>query len=189
MSGWWNHWRRKRHITKNRVERYLSVDSSEIYDNRLSPFEEGEESFIYGYKIKCYSSYALFSFYSESDCSYRIPIETTSCNYGGTRHWFLCPIPNCNRRSKKLYLHPKGIFICRKCLNLAYSSQNKSAINRIIDKKWDLVQKLGADSDILIYKPKRMHQKTFDRMQEEISRLNVLAVQRISQMCGKFSIM
>lgn len=182
MSQWWRYWRRKGHISKNRVENYYSIDSGELYDNRPFPFEEGEEPFIHGCRIKLFSSYGLFSAPFASEYSYRISVNATACHYGGERHWFLCPL--CQKRSKKLYLHSQGIFICRKCLNLAYSSQNRSQLERIISKKWALIHKLGGNSDFITHKPKRMHQKTFDRIQKEIRRLDELADQGIVERFG-----
>ena len=69
-------------------------------------------------------------------------------------------------------------------LNLAYTSQNRSKLDRIIDKKWDLIDKLGGNSDDITQKPLGMHHKTFWRMQEEIWRLNELAEQGIIERFG-----
>lgn len=79
-----------------------------------------------------------------------------------------------------------GIFICRKCLNLAYYTQNRSKLDRIIDKKWNLIRKCRGDSEWTQQKPKGMHQKTFDRIQDEICRLDELTTQNIAEMFGRF---
>lgn len=148
---------------------------------------EGEEAWLHGHQLKLCSSHALTSFQSNGEnIQYKIPVVTTKCNYGGERHWFICPLPSCRRRSKKLYLHSQGIFICRKCLNIAYSTQNRSKLDRIIDKKWSLIRKCGEDSEWTQKKPKGMHQKTFDRIQNEICRLDELATQNIAAMFGRF---
>jgi len=59
---------------------------------------------------------------------YRVNLERTSCNFGGFRYWFICPLVEngkpCQRRAGKLYLPPGGkYFGCRQCYNLTYSSQ------------------------------------------------------------------
>jgi hypothetical protein len=179
MSRWWCYWRKKGHMPKRIVESYHSIDSSKLY-----AFKEGEELTVHGCKIKLFSSYSLFSLPSESEYRYRISAVTTPCNYGGHRHWFLCPIPKCKRRSKKIYLFSEGVFICRKCLKLAYSTQNRSKLDRIIDKKWALIRKLGADSDCILdnQKPKGMHWNTFEKIRSEIASLDEQAVFGIATM-------
>jgi hypothetical protein len=191
MSRWWNNWRNKGHRTKKRVESYRSLDCSWCYDKRKYPFEEGEKAFFHGYCLELYSSHALAAFQNNGiNLQYKIPVVATKCNYGGQRHWFICPFPFCHRRSKKLYLHSQGIFSCRKCLKLAYASQNRSKLDRIIDKKWALIHKLGGDSDFIAQKPKRMHRKTFHHIQEEIWRLNELGEQGIfEQFCSLFNLL
>jgi len=55
---------------------------------------------------------------------YEVRIETTPCNYGGKRWWFLCPV--CFRRCRVIYLPPgQGVFACRICHNLSYKSQQE----------------------------------------------------------------
>ena len=53
--------------------------------------------------------------------SYPVALDTTRCNYGGKRYWFLCPI--CKKRVAKIYLPPRGkYFACRACNYLTYRS-------------------------------------------------------------------
>ncbi len=47
-------------------------------------------------------------------------LTTTSCNYGGKRHWFECP--RCNRRVLDLY-EDNDDFYCRTCLGLQNASR------------------------------------------------------------------
>jgi hypothetical protein len=59
----------------------------------------------------------------------RLPLTSTQCNLGGTRHWFLCPQrvgegQPCGRRVALLYLR-LHVFDCRKCCGLAYTSQSE----------------------------------------------------------------
>jgi hypothetical protein len=191
MGRWWNYWRNKGHCTKKRVESYQYLDCSWCYDKGNIPLVEGAEIAFCGCKLTFSSSYILASPpYEYTHCRYKIPVVATECNYGSKRHWFLCPLPTCHRRRKKLYFHPLGFFACRKCLKLAYVSQNRNSLDRIIDKKWHLIRKLGGDSDIIAQKPKRMHCETFNRIQEEIWRLNELAERRIfEQFCNPFNLL
>jgi len=71
-------------------------------------------------------SYTITKNYSDEKKAfdYRVHLDTTPCNYGGKRWWFLCP--NCNRRCRILYLPPGGsYFLCRICHNLTYESQQE----------------------------------------------------------------
>lgn len=180
---------KKGHIRKQTVRqfRYRAIDSSDLYDNRKSPLEAGEENFAYGCQIKLFSTKAFFFTPSEVHCySYSTSIESTTCNYGGFRHWFLCPNQGCKRRCQKPYLNRQSYFFCRKSLNLAYFTQNRSKLDRIIDKEWTLLRELGADSDFLSdnLKPKGMHWKTFNSIKEQIADLEVQAVWEIAKWCG-----
>lgn len=49
----------------------------------------------------------------------RITLETTPCNYGGERYWFLCPY--CAKRKAVLLLKDDTL-VCRKCLDIGYYS-------------------------------------------------------------------
>lgn len=65
----------------------------------------------------------------KTDHNYHIQLATTPCNFGGKRYWFICPLIKrgitCNRRARKLY-SLNGLFGCRVCHDLAYSSQNEN---------------------------------------------------------------
>lgn len=75
--------------------------------------------------------YTTTDYYSgeKTDYDYLITLTYSSCNYGGRRWWFVCPLTkngvSCGRRVRKLYLQ-QGLFGCRKCHNLCYSSQNEN---------------------------------------------------------------
>lgn len=59
---------------------------------------------------------------------YQAELVTTSCNFGGERFWFVCPITrngqHCGRRVGVLYSVGK-YFGCRRCGDIAYASQMK----------------------------------------------------------------
>jgi hypothetical protein len=62
----------------------------------------------------------------KKDFDYQVQLTTTSCKFGGLRHWFICPLikqgRSCGRRVGTLY---KGgnYFGCRHCFELTYSSR------------------------------------------------------------------
>lgn len=53
----------------------------------------------------------------------RVELSYSTCRFGGSRPWFLCPNADCGKRVRKLYA-PR--FLCRHCLNLGYASQYES---------------------------------------------------------------
>ncbi len=53
---------------------------------------------------------------------YWVQIEKQRCYFGGNRAWFRCPVAQCGRRCRKLYLW-NGYFVCRKCTRCWYESQ------------------------------------------------------------------
>jgi hypothetical protein len=90
----------------------------------------------------------------------------TPCNYGGNRQWFLCPA--CNRRVAVVY--GGKYYRCRHCHNLTYSSQRESKPDRLIGKAQKIRVRLGVSRNLrvpILFKPKNMHQKTFDRLRRE----------------------
>ncbi len=89
--------------------------------------------------------------------------DRTCCNYGGERKWFLCP--HCNTRVAILY-GADVRFLCRHCYRLPYASQGESYLDRMERKSREIRLKLDPDGqdDDYYYKPKGMHQRTFDRL-------------------------
>lgn len=68
-----------------------------------------------------------------------VKFQTTPCHYGGYRKWFTCP--HCNRRVGVLYGYGK-LFLCRHCYALPYKSTLQSPLDRIIDKKHKLGERI-----------------------------------------------
>ena len=93
-----------------------------------------------------------------------ITISWTKCNYGGSRPWMHCP--QCQRRVVILYL--TGRFLCRRCGNLSYQTQNERCPGfRLLMRARKIRQRLGMnpDSDApIIWKPKWMRWHTFSRL-------------------------
>ncbi len=109
---------------------------------------------------------------------YQVAIGWTPCHLGGERPWLHCP--NCARRVAKLY--GGAVFICRHCMRLNYPSQQASKRDRAMDRAWTLRHKLGCDAGPFDYpaeylrRPKGMHQKTFARRIEQLSRIEAQAM-------------
>ena len=92
---------------------------------------------------------------------------------GGFSPWFVCPgevdgVP-CDRRAAKLYLKGRYCF-CRRCHDLAYSSQREAFSTAPIDRAHGIRRRLGASADTtqpFPPKPKGMHRKTYERLHDE----------------------
>ena len=98
----------------------------------------------------------------------------TPCNFGGKRQWFLCP--DCKKRVAIIY--GGKYFRCRHCHNLTYSSQQESEPDRLMRKARKIRERLGVSADLSVpiqFKPKNMHQKTFDRLRREAENANIRA--------------
>lgn len=97
--------------------------------------------------------------------SYPVPLNWTSCNYGGQRAWWLCPAVGCGRRVAVLY--GGTVFACRHCQRLAYKSQNETPGDRAYRRANALRDRLGWVPGVIHgagSKPKGMHWQTFWRM-------------------------
>lgn len=99
------------------------------------------------------------------DANYNVLLDRTSCNLGGERTWFFCPVPNCQKRVAILY--GGNIFACRHCYQLAYESQRENFGDRATKKADKIRDRLCWEPGILNgdgWKPKGMHWKTFERL-------------------------
>ncbi|MBT5797559.1 MAG: hypothetical protein HOI09_09265 [Porticoccaceae bacterium] len=110
-------------------------------------------------------TYAVKALHTASNVvSQRIFIDRTTCNYGGTRTWFLCP--SCGARKAILYCASKW-FLCRQCYGLNYTCQNEVYADRMIRKARKLRAKLGASMDLqmpISERPHGMYRSTFERL-------------------------
>jgi hypothetical protein len=95
------------------------------------------------------------------DASLTIRIDHTSCNYGGSRPWFVCPV--CHHRAGVLYLRA-GRFACRCCNRVAYVSQSCDALDWMWRKEAKIEARLGDNWR----RPKGMRRRTHDRLIEEL---------------------
>lgn len=113
-----------------------------------------------------------------------ISFDRTPCNYGGHRTWFLCP--RCWKRVVVLYGAGK-YFFCRRCYDLAYGSQQEGEVDRLMRKARKIRRRLGASNDLtepIWFKPKNMHQNTFDRLRREADHANNLSWLIMGQRLG-----
>lgn len=98
---------------------------------------------------------------------YAVSLGWTTCTYGGSRPWFLCPAIGCGRRVAKLYLGGSGVFACRHCYGLVYDCQRESDDDRATRRAETIRQRLGWEPGILNLpggRPKGMHRCTFERL-------------------------
>ena len=117
------------------------------------------------------------------DMAYPVALAKTDCHYGGQRYWFICP--HCHRRAALLYCYT-GLFLCRQCNGMAYRVQREQGYNRAIRKAEKLRKKLNWQAGIGNgegHKPKGMHQRTFERLQDETYHYTV---QGMNGMMAKF---
>lgn len=97
------------------------------------------------------------------EMDYRVRLDWTACNYGGSRVWFRCP--SCGRRVALLY--GGRVYACRHCHRLAYDSQRETVSDRATRRAGKLRERLQWEPGILNgdgWKPKWMRWQTFHRL-------------------------
>lgn len=92
-----------------------------------------------------------------TNASHAVELDRTACTFGGSRQWFRCP--RCHRRCLVLYLR-NGIFGCRLCGGVAYTSQSEDVVSRSWRRQQRVEALLGPDGT----RPKRMHRATHERL-------------------------
>ena len=103
----------------------------------------------------------------------RVPLTTTPCRYGGERYYFLCVGLGCGRRCEVLYSAGK-YFVCRKCAGLIYDSQKGGHIDKLIEAKHKLGERIFEHYEYGegYLKKKGMHWKTFVRLNAKYQSYN-----------------
>jgi hypothetical protein len=99
--------------------------------------------------------------YAHEPCAIhcRVHLTQTPCNLGGWRTWFICP--DCARPCGVLFgVSRRGNFACRVCQRLAYVCEAESPIDRCWRRQRKIEAKLMGDGG----RPKRMHERTFERL-------------------------
>jgi len=117
------------------------------------------------------------------DVSYPVPVEYTTCNFGGVRPWFRCPGVvdgrECGRRVGKLYLPPgQDLYLCRHCYDLGYRSSRTSGDD--VERAEQRYRKAFAKADAENRRPhpnnapyspdrpKGMHHDTFEDLVDDV---------------------
>ena len=114
-------------------------------------------------------------------------LETTPCNYGGSRVWFRCP--GCDSRRAVLF-SVWGLFRCRQCHDLAYSSTREDASDRAFRRCAELRSKIGGGFGQPVWtipsKPDgmtwRAYRKVVDQLIVEINRATGILDARVDRM-------
>ncbi len=166
------------HRTKSFVQEHKSISARSFQFRDMQKLRsDGTKVQFHGISAQVMSSHMEIRHGSgENMKTLRIQFALSRTHYGNFRYWMRCPDRQCQRRCGKLYLcqDPEGmpLFICRTCLKLVYRSQNKTGMDRLIDKMWATIHKLGADSTGIYDKPKWMHWKTFNRLKGRVETLD-----------------
>ena len=110
-------------------------------------------------------SYTTKAWGEKEDINYKIPIVYTRPNFGGYRFWFKCPFQHI--RASVLYSPYGGkYYASRKAYNLKYASQSESETDRAIARMWKAKEKLVHEYG----RPKGMHEKTYERLLDDVYR-------------------
>ena len=102
----------------------------------------------------------------------KVYLDWTNCHLGGTRPWFICPSPRCEKRVTHLYF--RKIFACRHCHNLTYYSQKETELDRVARQLDRTREKLKWKPGFLNrngYKPIGMHLSTFQTLKDRHQKL------------------
>ncbi len=122
------------------------------------------------------------------DVDYSTPITWDACRFGGNRPYFICQGLGCGKRVQHLY-GGSPYFVCRHCLQLAYTCQREEMHDSAARRADKLRVKLGAERGILngipYWKPKGMHWKTFSKLCAQESHYRNIALGAI---CNKLGI-
>lgn len=103
---------------------------------------------------------------------YNVRVEAIPQHIGSERHWFRCPNTKCGRRCAILYFR-RGYFVCRKCQNLGYVSEQSSKADQPHHRIEKIRKRLGWTPGYLNgneIKPKGMHWTTYTRLIQQHDR-------------------
>lgn len=173
-SGSWYRWN-----TKPKVESCLTLDVSKLRKWGYLDQRRRHGGVTWSQDGQKYSSIGIIGGESEitlnysmvgdggqgESLNYTVQIVWTTCNYGGSRPWFLCP--RCSRRVGVLYCQRR--FLCRTCQGLVYRCQSESPLYRSLSrtiKIEDRIESLGGWNQ----KPKYMHWKTYRKLLAKLER-------------------
>lgn len=166
MTHWGWYWKvKKQHVARKLCSSFAAIDSFKLYqkNNIIAGFIVEPLAIT----VEAYSSHLKITYRKRKEYSYTIPVERISCNYGGFRSYFRCPL--CEKRMRILYFAEQSIFLCRMCLNLSYNSQRLRTSRRyghISDQIKAFVREKGGDLD-QYKKPPRMHNTSYDKLRQK----------------------
>ncbi len=99
-----------------------------------------------------------------------VAVVRAPCRFGGERAYFVCSGLDgspCGQRAVKLYADTVGFF-CRRCLGLAYASQNEDAWDRARRRAQKARLRIGGGPDVNaplpFIKPRNMQSRKFSRL-------------------------
>ena len=99
-----------------------------------------------------------------------VAVVRAPCRFGGERAYFVCSGLDgspCGQRAVKLYADTVGFF-CRRCLGLAYASQNEDAWDRARRRAQKARLRIGGGPDVNaplpFIKPRNMQSQKFSRL-------------------------
>lgn len=191
-SGRWLRWdskettesQRRVDIRYLRREGYLECGSS----GELAWKYRGEHSGSICFEVKAGLMILTYRYSHNGDewdsIEQCISLDRTPCNFGGYRIWFRCP--RCAKRIEILYGAGK-YFYCRHCYCLNYASQHEGRLDRLMRKIAKIRERLGVSDSYsmpILYKPKNMHYKTFQRMKREADDADRLYWTIVNRMVG-----
>lgn len=100
----------------------------------------------------------------------RVPLAWTPCHLGGERPWFICSggfrSRSCGQRVAVLF-DRGGLFVCRSCCGLVYSSQQETPKFRRIRRARKIRMALGGGESLADPFPERpggMHRSSYARI-------------------------
>ena len=99
-----------------------------------------------------------------------VPLIETTTRFNGRRQWFRCL--SCGKRCRILY--GGSYFRCRRCHCLKYDTQYEPPFCRAATRALKIRERLGSAGGIddpFPAKPKRMHWRTYERLQRQEEQL------------------
>lgn len=109
------------------------------------------------------------------ECSQRVAVEWTPCNYGGRRPWWICPV--CGMRVAILYDSRK--YACRHCHDLTFKSTRTAPGSKHFSRANKVRDRLGWGGGVaspMGDRPKGMHLTTYLRLLNELNRHGMAAL-------------
>jgi hypothetical protein len=163
MAHWGWYWKiKKKHIPRKLCSQLPSIDSFKLYKNTTIAGFTVQPLDV---KAKPAADHLKITYRKHKDHVYIIPIEKQTCNYGGFRSYFKCPL--CYKRMRFLYLAEHSIFLCRKCLNLSYLSQRLRPTHRYSNMSKKIKEQIENKGGDLYKKPCGMQNTNYQKLRNK----------------------